>query len=138
MPIRRAGRHSPAGFVYRSRRNVDEAPYSIVRSYLVHGAVTEAQMEPVDIGSPWGDACQRWLVGAGVQLDHVVERLTARPPTVEEARALGLTPGVSVLAIQRSSFDVRGVVVETGDLVMSGDRVAAVYSTSVAHAHQLR
>ncbi|MFF2927099.1 UTRA domain-containing protein [Streptomyces celluloflavus] len=125
-------------FVYRSRRNVDEAPYSMVRSYLVHSALTEAQMEPVDIGSPWGDAYQRWLVGAGVQLDHVVERLTARPPTVEEAMALGLTPGVSVLAIQRSSFDVRGVVVETGDLVMSGDRVAAVYSTSVDHAHQLR
>ncbi|WP_159394015.1 UTRA domain-containing protein [Streptomyces sp. NRRL F-5755] len=67
-----------------------------------------------------------WLSKVGIELHHVVERLTARPPSAKEAVELGIAPGVAVIAIQRTSIDTRGEVVETADLVMSGDRVAAV------------
>ncbi|MFI0259038.1 UTRA domain-containing protein [Streptomyces sp. NPDC017056] len=80
--------------VYRGRRPKEEAPYSIVRSYLLYAMA---------------------------------------PPAPAE---LGISPGVAVIAIQRTSYDARGTVVETADLVMSGDRVAAVYSTPCARTRQ--
>ncbi|KAA6214600.1 UTRA domain-containing protein [Streptomyces albofaciens JCM 4342] len=67
---------------------------------------------------------------------HVVVRLTARPPSGQEALELGTAPGVAVIAIQRTSIDTRGEVVETPDLVVSADRVAAVCSTHSARAGQ--
>ncbi|GGR51855.1 GntR family transcriptional regulator [Streptomyces netropsis] len=124
-------------FTYRSQRVEDDAPYSIVRSYMVRAMVAEATMAPVSDRSPWGDAYREWFTGTGIELDHVVERLTARPPSADEALALGIAPGVSVVAIQRTSVDTRGVVVETADLLLSGDRVAAVYTTPVIRARQL-
>ncbi|MEV0602295.1 GntR family transcriptional regulator [Streptomyces sp. NPDC050315] len=124
-------------FTHRGQRPKDDKPCTLVRSYLLYDMVAAAPVVPVAPVSddfPWGDAYQGWLANAGIKLDYVVERLTARPPSAEEAIHLGVVPGVSVIAIQRTSIDVQGQVVEVADLLMSGDRVAAVYTTPVAAA----
>ncbi|WP_030260026.1 GntR family transcriptional regulator [Streptomyces violens] len=124
-------------FSYRGRLQEDESPCSLVRSYLVYDMVAAIPMAPVGSvgdGSPWGDAYEGWLINAGIELDHVTERVGARPPTADEARVLGIFPGVSVLAIQRTSVDTAGRVVEVADLLLSGDRMAAVYKTPVTAA----
>ncbi|MFH8404302.1 GntR family transcriptional regulator [Streptomyces sp. NPDC018019] len=123
-------------FVYRGRRPKDEAPYSIVRSYLLYAMVASAPTPLTSTASPWGNEYVDWLTEAGIALGHVVERLTARPPSVREAAELGISPGVAVIEIQRTSYDTHGTVVETADLVMSGDRVAAVYSTPCVRTRQ--
>ncbi|MEU7204392.1 UTRA domain-containing protein [Streptomyces sp. NPDC045470] len=122
--------------VERGRRPKDEAPYSIVRSYLLYAMAPPAPTELASAASPWGDASVDWLTEAGIELDHIVERLTARPPSAREAAELGISPGVAVIAIQRTSYDARGTVVEAADLLMSGDRVAAVYSTPCVRTRQ--
>ncbi|MEU7150024.1 GntR family transcriptional regulator [Streptomyces sp. NPDC045456] len=122
--------------VERGRRPKDEAPYSIVRSYLLYAMAPPAPTELASAASPWGDASVDWLTEAGIEPDHIVERLTARPPSAREAAELGISPGVAVIAIQRTSYDARGTVVEAADLLMSGDRVAAVYSTPCVRTRQ--
>ncbi|MER7396917.1 GntR family transcriptional regulator [Streptomyces sp. NPDC000151] len=127
-------------FSYRGRRQEDGSPCSLVRSYLVYDMVAAIPMAPVvsvGDGSPWGDAYEGWLINAGIELDHVTERVGARPPTADEARMLGIFPGISVLAIQRTSVDTAGRVVEVADLLLSGDRIAAVYRTQAPVAAHL-
>ncbi|KOT81558.1 hypothetical protein ADK70_25865 [Streptomyces rimosus subsp. pseudoverticillatus] len=123
-------------FSYRGRRPKDEAPYSIVRSYLLYAMVAPTPTPLTAAASPWANEYVHWLTAAGIELDHVVERLTARPPSAREAAELGISPGVAVIAIQRTSYDTHDTVVETADLVMSGDRVAAVYSMPCARTRQ--
>jgi GntR family transcriptional regulator len=123
-------------YIHRSNHVGDEAPHSIARSYVVRGMLTvtpQAGENP----SPWGDEVGGWLTAAGVELERIIERLIARPPSVEESEALGLAPGVAVLAVERTLFDAEGRVVWVADVVMSGDRAVAVYTTSLCRAHQL-
>ena len=121
-------------FTYRGRHTGDKAPYSMVCSYLVQDLVAPAPLAPGPHPSPWGDCYREWLTRAGIDLDHLTERLTARPPIVYEALTLDIAPGVAVMAIERTAFDTRGRVVESADLVMPGDRIAATYITYEAIA----
>ncbi|MEU7485056.1 GntR family transcriptional regulator [Streptomyces sp. NPDC042319] len=128
-------------FSHRGQRPEDEKPCSLVRSYLLYDMVVGTPWVPVasvSERSPWGDVYEAWLTNAGIELDYVTERVGARPPTADEVGMLGLHPGVSVLAIQRTSVDTNGRIVEVADLLFSGDRIAAVYTTpATVAAHML-
>lgn len=59
---------------------------------------------------------------AGVQLDHIVEHVTARNPNQEECDLLGVKPSAALLAVYAVACEASGkpwVVVET---VLPGDR----------------
>jgi len=59
---------------------------------------------------------------AGIQLDHIVEHVTARNPTREECKLLGVKPSAALLAVYAVAREATGkpwVVVET---VLPGDR----------------
>jgi len=79
--------------------------------------------------SPWGDDVRELLAAAGIQLAGTTERITARFPETEEMRALQVTAWTSVLAIERTSVDVDGRVVEATLLALPGDRAEARYIT---------
>ncbi|MEU8207163.1 GntR family transcriptional regulator [Streptosporangium sp. NPDC049046] len=58
---------------------------------------------------------------AGVSLDHIIEHITARNPTAEERKLLGVKPSAALLAVYAVACDATGkpwVVVET---VLPGD-----------------
>ncbi|MGW1839942.1 GntR family transcriptional regulator [Streptomyces sp. NPDC002067] len=124
-------------FVHLGQRPQDEYPCSVVRSYLRYDMVAGAPWGPeltLAGETPWGDVYQHWLAAVGVEIDHVEERLTARPPTADEAAELGVGPGTSVLEIERVARDAEGRVVEVAHLLMRGDRIAAVYTTPMSRA----
>lgn len=120
-------------YVYLNWCPNEAIPHALSHSYLMRDLMPTAPQLPSTITSPWGDHVRKQLDAAGITLDRIEQRLTARPPTVEEARELGITGvGVSVLAIQRSSIDTEGRTVEASLVVLSGDRAAATFTIPVA------
>ncbi|MDX3226547.1 UTRA domain-containing protein [Streptomyces sp. ME19-01-6] len=104
-------------------------PFALVRSYLVH-EVAAANPDLLDeANEPWPGGTQSQLHAIGIELDRVEERITARPPTVEEAGELGLEKGVSVILLRKISVDINGRVVEFSDVTLSGDRTELVFTT---------
>ncbi|MEH6374515.1 GntR family transcriptional regulator [Streptomyces sp. KLMMK] len=76
--------------------------------------------------SPWGDNVRESLTAAGVNVVSTVERVTSRLPSVEEKEVFrSATP---VLAVERTSTDDSGRVVEVALLVLPGDRTEAVFT----------
>lgn len=114
---------------YQTRYRVEDAPFTLVRSYLVYDMVS-SNPDLLDAGKePWPGGTQSQLHTVGIELDHIVERITARPPTVEEAEALGLTAGVAVILLRKTSIDTSGRVVEVSDVTFPGDRTELLFTT---------
>ncbi|GAB2915420.1 GntR family transcriptional regulator [Streptomyces mayteni] len=103
-------------------------PHSIVHGYVPRDLATADSPVTASGAWPWSYDLRARLAKAGVQLDRTVERITARPPTADEAETLGISIGVSVLVIERTSTDATGRVVEVAFMTLSGDRTEAVYT----------
>jgi GntR family transcriptional regulator len=64
----------------------------------------------------------------GIEVGQPVERVTARALSRAEAQSLETTPGVPVLAIERTYYNqATGRAVETADIVMPGERWITEY-----------
>ncbi|MEU2628287.1 GntR family transcriptional regulator [Kitasatospora sp. NPDC007106] len=114
---------------YRTRYQEEDEPFNIARSYLVHD-VAKGNADLLDPSQePWPGGTQNQLFTIGIELDRIVERITARPPTAEEAEELGLKPGVSVFVLRKISYDTSGQVVEVSDVTLPGDRTEMVFTT---------
>jgi GntR family transcriptional regulator len=114
--------------IYRTNGRED-SPFALVRSYLVHDVVAANPDLLDDSNEPWPGGTQHQLYTIGIELDRMEERITARPPTVEEAEELGLKKGVSVILLRKISIDINGRVVEFSDITLSGDRTELVFTT---------
>ena len=64
-------------------------------------------------------------------VERIIDQVTARPPSPDEAEALGIEPGVSLIALRKTSIDTTGRVVEVADVLMAGDRTELVYTTDL-------
>ena len=117
--------------VYRTRSNREDAPLSLIHSYLVRERIEKnPDLLRVD-REPWPGGTQHQLSTIGVELDRITDEVVARPPSPDEADALGLTPGVSVLVIRKTSYATDNTVVEVADVVLPGDRTQLVYTTKL-------
>lgn len=114
---------------YRTRYAIENAPFTLVTSYLVRELV-EANPALLDAANePWPGGTQSQLCTVGVELDRIEERVTARPPTPEEAEELELPPGTSVLVLRKTSYDIGDRVVELSDVTFPGDRTELHFTT---------
>ncbi|MFE0460731.1 GntR family transcriptional regulator [Kitasatospora sp. NPDC058965] len=117
---------------YRTRYREEREPFNVARSYLLYD-MAEASPELLDPSrEPWPGGTQNQLFTIGIELDRVEERITARPPTIEEADELGLKAGVSVIALRKISHSTDGRVVEVSDVVLPGDRTELVFTTPLS------
>ncbi|MFJ4635735.1 GntR family transcriptional regulator [Streptomyces hygroscopicus] len=115
--------------IYRTNCRAEDVPFALVHSYLVHDVVA-ANPDLLDAANePWPGGTQNQLYTIGIELDRVEEQITARPPTVEEAEALGLKKGVSVILLRKICTDIGGRVVEVSDVTLAADRTELVYTT---------
>lgn len=118
--------------VFRTNHREEDSPFNIARSYLVYDMVA-ANPELLDESKePWPGGTQNQLYTVGIELDRIVERITARPPTVEEGEELGLQGGVSVVVLRKTSIDTQGRVVEVSDVTLPGDRTELIFTTHLA------
>ncbi|MEV5690708.1 GntR family transcriptional regulator [Micromonospora globbae] len=115
--------------IYRTRSATENAPFGIGRSLLRHDIVAANPKLLDSSNEPWPGGTQHQLSTVGVELDRIVDEVTARPPSAEEAEELGIDAGVAVLVLRKISIDTAGRVVEVADVVMAGDRTELAYTT---------
>ncbi|MFF0389629.1 GntR family transcriptional regulator [Kitasatospora sp. NPDC004615] len=114
---------------YRTSYREEGVPLNLVHSYLVY-EVVQANPDLLEASrEPWPGGTQNQLFTIGIELDRVVEHITARPPTAEEAEELDLRAGVSVFALRKISYDTDGRVVEVSNVILPGDRTEMVFTT---------
>ncbi|MEW1907240.1 GntR family transcriptional regulator [Kitasatospora sp. NPDC085895] len=116
---------------YRTRYREEDTPFNVSRSYLVRD-VAKANPDLLNPAmEPWPGGTQHQLFTIGIELSRIEERVTARPPTAEEAEDLSIRAGVSVLLLRKICYDTEGRVVEVSDVTMPGDRTEMVFTTSL-------
>jgi GntR family transcriptional regulator len=114
---------------YRTRYERERVPVNLSTSYLVRAQV-EGNPDLLDAArEPWPGGTWHQLATVGIEIDRVEERVTARPPTSEEAAELGLPPGTSVLVLHKTCYDTGNRVVETSRVVLPGDRTELLFTT---------
>ncbi|MDH6127420.1 GntR family transcriptional regulator [Kitasatospora sp. GP82] len=116
---------------YRTRYRAEAAPFNLTRSYLVHDLVAGNPDLLDGTKEPWPGGTQNQLYTVGIELDRVVERVTARPPTAEEAEELELPPGTAVLMLRKTSYDINDRVVDISDVTLPGDRTEMLFTTQL-------
>ncbi len=107
---------------YWTSSHAEHSPLNLVRSYLLYAMVAANPDLLNQENEPWPGGTQHQLSTIGVELDRIVDQITARPPLPEEMETLDIEPGVSVLELHKISIDTVGRVVEISDVVMPGDR----------------
>jgi len=109
----------------RSRRMLaDGQPLQLAVSYLPHDLVKGTQIEQPDTG-PGGTYAR--LEEMGHRLSRFEERVTARMPFPDEAKALDLGPGTPVIMVARTAYATAGRPVELCDMTMAADRYELIY-----------
>ncbi|MGP3951437.1 GntR family transcriptional regulator [Streptomyces sp. 7N604] len=116
---------------YRTRYRAETAPFTLVRSYLVRDMVAGNPDLLDDSKEPWPGGTQNQLYTVGIELGRIEERVTARPPTAEEAEELELPPGTAALILRKRSFDIDNRVVELSDVALPGDRTEMLFTTQL-------
>ncbi|WP_435602821.1 GntR family transcriptional regulator [Streptomyces sp. bgisy130] len=102
-----------------------KSPHSLARIYVPR------DLSPTDVPteSHCYEGIEAKLAELRPPLAEVRERVSARPPTPEEATTLRISSAMAVLAITRVAADRTGRVVEAGLLVLPGDRTDALFTT---------
>ncbi len=101
------------------------------RSWLVYDLVASNPDLLDPSNEPWPGGTQHQLSTVGIELDHIRDQITARPPLPHEAEILDIEPGVAVISMHKVSVDTKGRVVEIADAVFAGDRTELVYTTKL-------
>jgi GntR family transcriptional regulator len=117
--------------IYRTRFRFEDSPLSLIHSYLVYDLVKANPDLLTADNEPWPGGTNHQLFTVGIELDRIVDDITARPPTREEAEILGLDPGISVIMLMKTSIDTKDRVVEVSHVVLPGDRAVLSYTTEL-------
>lgn len=117
--------------VYRTGRKGEGAPLGQATSYLVYDMASENPDLLFAENEPWPGGTTHQLSTVGVEVDRIVDEVTARPPSPDEAERLEIPPGVALIAVRKISVDTTGRVVEVADIVWPGDRITLAYTTQL-------
>ncbi len=116
---------------YRTRARSEDAPVSLINSYLVYDMISANPDLLNADNEPWPGGTLHQLATVGIEVDRIIDRINTRPPNQEEAYELGIGPGVAVFVLQKTSVDTDGRIVEVSEVVMPGDRTEFVYTTQL-------
>lgn len=116
---------------YWTSSRSENAPLNLVRSYLLYDTVAVNPDLLEESKEPWPGGTQNQLFTIGIELDRIIDEITARPPLPDESKILDLEPGVSVLVLEKTSIDTNDQVVEFSEVVLPGDRTEIVYTTKL-------
>ncbi|WP_242902922.1 GntR family transcriptional regulator [Actinomadura terrae] len=116
---------------YSTSCREDDAALSVVHSYLVYDVVA-TNPELLDVArEPYPGGTQSQLFTIGIEVDRIVDELSARPALPEEAGVLGIEVGASVLVLNKTSIDVTDRVVEYSEVILPGEWTEVVYTTEL-------
>jgi GntR family transcriptional regulator len=112
-----------AGELVLVRRNlllVEDEPVGLVDRYFPLRVAQSTTVEQAN----------RVARTAPAEPERVVEELRLRMPSPVEERQLGMSKGVPVVRVLRTSYDAAGGAVEAAEFVLVGDRHVLVYEIS--------
>ena len=117
--------------IYRTGARQEEASLLLNQSYVPLELIASNPdlLDPAN--EPWPGGTIHQLRTVGIEVAQIIDEVTARPPSPDEARALGIEPGISVLVITKTSIDTEGRVVEIASTVLAGDRTELAYTTDL-------
>ncbi|GAA2317550.1 GntR family transcriptional regulator [Streptomyces kunmingensis] len=114
---------------YRTRYGAERAPFALATSYLIRSLVASNPDLLDETKEPWPGGTMNQLHTVGIEIARVDERVTARPPTSEEAGELGLPPGTAVLVLRKTCYDTEDRAVEMSVVTLPGDRTEMLFTT---------
>lgn len=118
--------------IYRTTSRHEDAPISLVRSYLVYDTAAKNPALLDSKNEPWPGGTQHQLSTIGIELDRINDVITTRPPRADEAELLGLdAQGVAVFELTKISIDTNDRVVEVSYVILPGDRTEFAYTTKL-------
>lgn len=104
---------------------------SMSDSYLIYDVVA-ANPDLLDASNePWPGGTHHQLHTVGIEIGRVTDEVGARPPRGNEAEFLGIKPGVAVLTLRKTSYDITGRVIEVAYAIMPGDRTVLTFETEL-------
>jgi GntR family transcriptional regulator len=116
---------------YWTSSRAENSPLNIVRSYLVRDVAARNPELLDEDKEPWPGGTMSQLYTLGIEIDRIVDEITARPPTPDEADLLEIEPGVSVLVLRKTSIDTTGKVAEYSEVILPGDRAEIAHTTTL-------
>ncbi len=116
---------------YRTGSKTDDTSLFLNRSYIPVDLISDNPDLLDASNEPWPGGTLHQLRTVGIEVAQIVDEVTARPPTPDEARALDVESGTSVLVIRKTSIDTTGRVVEIAETILAGDRTELVYTTNL-------
>ncbi|WP_433194994.1 UTRA domain-containing protein [Nocardia sp. CA-107356] len=117
---------------YRTQLKAQGSPVTLSTSYLVYDVVA-ANPRLLDAAEePWPGGTHHQLRTLNIEIDRVVESITAHRPSATEMAELDIPIDVAVLVVRKQMIDTTGRTVEFSDIVLPGDRTELVFETQLS------
>lgn len=117
--------------IYQTFQKGSTSPFSIGTSFLRYDLI-ESNPDLLDSEKePWPGGTLHQLSTVNIEVDKIVDTVTARPPTLAEAEQLEVRPGQPLLCTRKVSYDSEGRVVEVAYTRTPGDRLELTYTTQL-------
>ncbi|MGW9042787.1 GntR family transcriptional regulator [Streptomyces lydicus] len=114
-----------------TRRHAQKAGASRSISYLPYDLVS-ANPDLLDpTREPWPGGTMHQLYTIGVELDRIVDHVTAGMPTTEEIQDFDIPAGVPLMRIRKVSYSTEDRPVEVTDIPLPADRIELIYTTQL-------
>ncbi|MFB7598386.1 GntR family transcriptional regulator [Streptomyces sp. NPDC056160] len=114
--------------LYRTTIRDEQHPLSLISSYIPYDLAAR-NPDLLDEGQePWPGGTMNQLYTVGVEIDRIVDEISARPPSLEEAELLDVGSGVPVVVLHKVSYSTTDQVVEYSIVVFPGDRTTMKYT----------
>lgn len=78
---------------------------------------------------PWPGGTQHQLYTVGIEIDRMVDEVTATMPTTADVQLWGLEQGVPLLRVRHLSIDIHDRVVEMSESIYPADRTTFRFTT---------
>ncbi|MGL5825947.1 MAG: GntR family transcriptional regulator [Nocardioides sp.] len=117
--------------VYSTRQKGARVPFGTATSYLLYETAAGNPALLEDQNEPWPGATLHQLATIGIEVDRIVDTVTARVPTVDEAEHLDVSPGDPLICIQKVSISTEGAVVEVAYLISPASRQELRYTVEL-------
>ncbi|MEU0002154.1 GntR family transcriptional regulator [Streptomyces microflavus] len=114
-----------------TRRHAAKAGVSRSTSYIPYELVSSNPDLLDPSREPWPGGTMHQLYTVGIELDRIVDHVTASMPTLDEIREYDIPPGVPVVRIRKVSFSTADQPVEVSEIPVPADRIELVYTTQL-------
>jgi GntR family transcriptional regulator len=116
-------------FIHRDKRS------GVLEAWSLSWLLADIISANPDISDPanaaWPGGTMHQLYTVGIEIDHVVDYVTAAMPTTVEAQAWDLPDGTPLLWVRRVSIDTSDRVVEVTDAQYPADRTMLTFHTQL-------